>query len=224
MIRAVAVVWIALLASTARGDEIVQPQDVSAQVFVNAVNTNNQLLKLPATLTSTFDRFDPSLGELTAIEYAWDYRFRVTLDLAGVGSGSGGASGPFQINGTTTFSGGGGGNGDGSDEAGVLIADFSVTGNQTIDPAIAVDAQVLPFLGAPGTTVDLVFAPELSYRATGGTVTLALLAGSSVSLRYVYAPEPAAVLAGSAAWLVLVALSRRSATINRETKEATQHG
>ena len=206
--------WIAVAALTlhsalARAEEIVQPDPVSGQVFFNAVDTNGQQQKISVPLTSAFDRFDPSLGELAQIEYAWDYRFRVTLDVASTGGGSGGATGPIQINGMTTISGGGGGNGDGSDTPGVLVVDFAVTGSTAIDPLVAPDSFVLPFLGAPGASVDLVYTPELSATSTGDSVvTLALLDGSSTTLRYVYAPEPTAALTALAALSALAALAR----------------
>ena len=68
---------------------------------------------------------------------------------------------------------------------------------------------VVNAVNAPGASVDLVYTPELSATSTGDSVvTLALLDGSSTTLRYVYAPEPTAALTALAALSALAALAR----------------
>lgn len=191
--------------------EIVQQLPVPPRVFFEAVDTGGAETELLAELPSAFERFDPSLGTLTRIDYAWDYHFRLTIDVTGFGGGSAGLTGPFAINGEHVFSGDGNGGGDGSDTPAVKIVEFSVTNHQEIDPEQAPGSWLLAFVGVPGQEVTLVYEPKITVRSTGdANVTFELLDTSSVTLRYEYLPEPDAPLAGLAAGAALLLARARS--------------
>jgi len=52
--------------------EIVQHVPVPPQVFFTALDTGGVQQQIPIELWSSFDRFDPGLGLLTQIDFAWD--------------------------------------------------------------------------------------------------------------------------------------------------------
>lgn len=202
--------------------EIVQQVPVSPEVFFTAVDTGGAEQEIFPELAIVFERFDPGLGTLTGIDFAWDYHFRLTIDVTGFGGGAGGVTGPFTIEGADTFSGDGNGNGDGSDTPAVKVAEFSVTNHQAMDPAQIPGAWLLAFLGSPGQEVSLVYEPRIWVRSTGeANVTLELLDTSTVTLRYEYLPEPDAGLGVLAAGAVLLLARARSRTPRAEPARPT---
>ena len=68
--------------------EIVQHVPVPPQVFFTALDTGGVQQQIPIELWSSFDRFDPGLGLLTRIDFAWDYHFRLTIDVTGMEGGA----------------------------------------------------------------------------------------------------------------------------------------
>ena len=68
--------------------EIFQHVPVPPQVFASHVVTPEENLELPLELVSWFDSFDPGLGLLTRIDFAWDYHFRLTIDVTGMEGGA----------------------------------------------------------------------------------------------------------------------------------------
>jgi hypothetical protein len=68
--------------------EIVQQVPVPPQVFFTALDTGGVQQQIPIELWSSFDRFDPGLGLLTRIDFAWDYHFRLTIDVTGMEGGA----------------------------------------------------------------------------------------------------------------------------------------
>lgn len=185
-----------------------QQRTVEPQTFWSGVDTDGAQLQMPIEIRDTFDRFDTSLGTLDRVEYAWDLGFGVAMEIAVTGGASGGVTGLFQVDGTT-LSGDGGGNGNGASGPVTLHADYSLSGLLQVDPAVAAEAQYLPFLGTAGQSVDVVYAGQVSATSTGDAlVTHELLDGSSVSLRYLYT-VPEAGRAFSA--LVAAAALRASA-------------
>lgn len=203
-----ALALLALAPLAADAAQIVQQVPVPPRAFFTAVSTGGAEQEIEVELPNVFDRFDPALGTLTGIDFAWDYHFRLTLDVASAGGGAGGVTGPFTLEGST-IGGDGNGNGGGGDTPGVQVLEFALTGHQELPPAHIPGAWLLAFLGSPPQDVEIVYEPRIWVRSTGdATVSLEMLDTSSVTLTYEYLPEPDA---GLAALVAIVALLARRA-------------
>jgi hypothetical protein len=197
--------------------EIFQHVPVPPQVFASHVVTPEENLELPLELVSWFDSFDPSLGTLTEVHFAYDYRLRLTIH-AGAFGGGGYAefSGMFELDsqsyeGEAIFYGDGSGIGGHSPSGSPAerAFDFAMTRAIRVSP---LELPMSAFVGAPGQELAIVLDGHATVFVGGdATASLELLDGSSVTLRYVYeAPEPAAELAGLAAGAALLLVRTRA--------------
>jgi hypothetical protein len=151
-------------------------------------------VSFPKSFLAEFDKFDASLGTLTAVKFSYAYEFQLTMVISDTGSsGSASAGGPMMINGADG-TGDGFGNGGGGAPGSTVIAPVAIIKSYTVPGDISGFVKTVE---SPKATFDfqstvLVSPPQ----GPGGHATFDILPSSNVKVEYTYTPVPEPSSAG----------------------------